>query len=98
MELHHLESCVAIRTLHHRNLRPDALEPHDAVHPAALGLSVALQSESELDEELSRRCKVVNDDADAAYGSLRRASASFGKKSSINGQMGSQNEVLLLSP
>ena len=40
---------VAVR-LHERNIRVDALEP-DAVHHATLDRSLALQHESELDEE-----------------------------------------------
>ena len=62
-----LESSVAVRSLHHRNVRAYALEPHDAVHPATLDRSLALQHESELDEELSRGCEVVNHDADVIH-------------------------------
>jgi hypothetical protein len=64
VELRQLESSVAIRSLHHRNVRPDALESHDAVHPATFDRPLALQHESELDEELSCSCEVVNHDAD----------------------------------
>jgi hypothetical protein len=63
VELRQLESSVAVRSLHDRNLRPDALEPHDAIYPAALDRPLALQLESELDEELGRGREVVNDDA-----------------------------------
>jgi hypothetical protein len=38
-----LEPSVAVRGLHHRDLRPGALEPHDAVHPTALDRPPALQ-------------------------------------------------------
>jgi hypothetical protein len=67
VELRQLESSVAVRSLHHRNLRPYALEPHDAIHPAALDGPLALQLESELDEELGRGREVVNDDADVLH-------------------------------
>jgi hypothetical protein len=42
---------VAVRGLHRRDLRPDALEPHHAVHSTALDGPVSLQRESELDED-----------------------------------------------
>jgi hypothetical protein len=67
VELVQLESSVAVRSLQHRNLRPDALEPHDAVHPAALDGPLALELESELGEELSRGREVVNHDADVLH-------------------------------
>src|SRR5881227_3090082 len=54
VKLHQLEPSVAVRGLHHRQLRLDALEPYHAVHPAALDLPLALQLESELDEERRR--------------------------------------------
>jgi hypothetical protein len=44
-----------------------ALEPHDAVHPATFDGPLALQHESELDEELSRGCEVVNHDANVIH-------------------------------
>ena len=47
VELHQLQSSVAVRSLHHRSVRPDALEPHDAIHPAALDRPLALQLESD---------------------------------------------------
>jgi hypothetical protein len=40
--------------LHDRDFCPDAVEPRDAIHPPALDRPLALQLESELDEELSR--------------------------------------------
>jgi hypothetical protein len=64
VELRQLESAVAVRSLHHRNLRPYALEPHDAVRPATFDRPLALQHESELDEEFSCGREVVNHDAD----------------------------------
>ena len=67
MELRQLESSVAVRSLEHRNVRPYALEPHDAVHPATFDGRLALQHESELDEELGRRREVVNHDADVVH-------------------------------
>jgi hypothetical protein len=62
-----LESTVAVRSLHHRDIRPYALEPHDAVHPATFDGALALQRESELDKELSRGCEVINHDADVLH-------------------------------
>ena len=58
---------MAVRGLQHRDLRPDAVEPHDAIHPAALDRPPALQLESELDEELGRGREVVNHDADVVH-------------------------------
>jgi hypothetical protein len=54
VELRQLESSMAVRGLHDRDFCPDAIEPHDAIHPPALDRPLALQLESELDEELSR--------------------------------------------
>jgi len=59
MKLRQLEPSVAVRGLHHRDLRPDALEPYHAVHPTALDRPLALQLESELDEERRRGREVV---------------------------------------
>jgi hypothetical protein len=70
-ELHQLESSVAVRRLHHRSVRAYALEPHDAVHPETLDGRLAVQHESELDEELSRGCEVVDHDADVIHPSDR---------------------------
>jgi hypothetical protein len=67
VELHQLESSAAVRSLHHREPRPYALEPHDAVHPATPDGPLALQLESELDEKLSRGREVVNDDAHVVH-------------------------------
>ena len=67
VELHQLESSVAVGGLQHRERRVDAVEPHDPVHPAALDLPVALRLESELDEELRRGLEVVNHDADVIH-------------------------------
>ena len=57
----------AVRGLQHGDLCPDAVESHDAVHPAALERPLALQLESELDEELDRGREVVNHDADVVH-------------------------------
>jgi hypothetical protein len=67
VELHQLESSVAVRSLHHRIVHPHALKPHDAVHPASLDRPLTLQLESELDEELSRGREVVNHDPDVLH-------------------------------
>jgi hypothetical protein len=45
MELDQLESCIAVESLHHREVRPDAVEPHDAIQPLAFGCPLALQLE-----------------------------------------------------
>ena len=47
--------------------RPYTLEPHDAVRPTTFDGPLALQHESEPDEELSRRCEIVNHDADVIH-------------------------------
>jgi hypothetical protein len=44
IELRQLEPSVAVRGLHDRDLCPDALEPHDTVHPAALDWGSARDS------------------------------------------------------
>ncbi len=62
-----LESSVAVRSFHERNVHPYALEPHDAVNPATFDGPLALRLESELDEELCRGCEVVNHDADVLH-------------------------------
>ena len=67
MKLRQLESSVAVRSLHDRKVRPYALEPHDAVHPATFGRPLALQLQSQLDEELRRGCEVVDDDTDVLH-------------------------------
>jgi hypothetical protein len=67
VEFRQLESSVAVRGLQDRDLCPDAVEPHDAVHPAALDRPLALQLESEFDEELSCGREVVNHDADVLH-------------------------------
>ena len=58
---------MAVRSLHDRDFCPDAVEPHDAIDPPALDRSLALQLESELDEELSRGREVVNDYAHVVH-------------------------------
>jgi hypothetical protein len=58
---------MAVRSLHDRDFCPDAVEPHDAIDPPALDRPLALQLESELDEELSRGREVVNDDAHVVH-------------------------------
>ena len=67
VEFRQLESSVAVRGLQHRDLCPDAVEPHDAVHPAALDRPLAQQLESELDEELGCGREVVDHDADVLH-------------------------------
>src|SRR5262249_621991 len=48
VELQQLETSVAVRGPHHREVHPDSLEPDDAVHPAALDRALAFRLESEL--------------------------------------------------
>src|SRR5262252_7424900 len=67
VELRQLESSMAVRGLHDRDLCPDAVEPQDAIHPPALDRPLALQLESELDKELSRGREVINDDAHVVH-------------------------------
>src|SRR5467141_3534891 len=73
VKLDQLEPSVAVRGLHHRDLHPDALEPHHAVHPTALDRPLALQLESELDEERRRGREVVDHDADVVHALDRHA-------------------------
>jgi hypothetical protein len=63
VEFRQLESSVAVRGLEHRQLCLDAVEPHDAVHRAALDRPLALQLESKFDEELGCGREVINHDA-----------------------------------
>jgi hypothetical protein len=58
---------VAVWGLQEREIYPDAVEPHDTVHPAALDLPLALQLESEFDENLGCGREVVNHDADVVH-------------------------------
>src|SRR4051794_12859947 len=48
VELDQLEPPVAVRGVQERELRPDAVEPDDAIHRAALDRPGALQLESQL--------------------------------------------------
>ena len=73
VKLHQLEPSVAVRSLHHRELHPDALEPHHTVHPTALDLPFTLQLESELDEERRRGREVVDHDAHMLHALDRHA-------------------------
>jgi hypothetical protein len=43
------------------------VEPDDAVHPTSLDRPLALQLESELDEELSRGREIIDDDAHVVH-------------------------------
>jgi hypothetical protein len=73
VKLHQLEPSVAVRGLHHRELHPDALEPHHAVDPTALDQPLALQLESELGEEGRRGREVVDHDAHVLHALDRHA-------------------------
>src|SRR5205814_7608778 len=46
VELGQLDPRVAVRGPHHRDVRPDALEPNDAIHRATLDRCLAIQLES----------------------------------------------------
>ena len=63
VKLRQLDTSVAVRGRHHRQLRPDTLQPRHAVHPTALDERFALQLESELEEERGRGGEVVDHDA-----------------------------------
>src|SRR5919198_3585447 len=82
VKLRQLEPSVAIRALQHRDLRADALETHHAVHPTALDRSLALQLESELDEERGRGGEVVDHDADVIHALDRHAHDATGTTAS----------------
>src|SRR5436309_4941027 len=75
VELDQLKPIVAIRGLHHRELRLNSLEAHYAVHPIAPDRPLALQLESELGEERRRGRQVVNDDADVIHAFDRHATS-----------------------
>src|SRR5437867_3548319 len=63
VKLRQLEPSVAVRGLYHRGVHLDALKPDYAVHPTALDRPLALQLESELDEERRRGREVVDHNA-----------------------------------
>jgi len=67
VKLHQLEPAVAVGGLHHREVHPDVLEPHHAVDPTALDRPLALQLESEFDEERRRGREVVDHDAHVVH-------------------------------
>src|ERR671923_1755255 len=73
VKLRQLESSVAIRGLQHGDLRAHTLETHNAVHPTALDRSLALQLESELDEERRRGREVLDHDAHVVHALDRHA-------------------------
>src|ERR1700741_5314739 len=67
VKLRQLEAYVPVWSPRHGDLRPDALEPDDAVHPIALDRRFALQLESELDEECHRVREIVYDYAHVVH-------------------------------
>ena len=58
---------MPIWSLQHGDLRPDALEPDDAVDPIALDRRLAVQLESELGEERHRVRDVIDDYAHVVH-------------------------------
>ena len=58
---------MAVRGLQHRNLCPNSVQAHNAVHPGALDRSRALQFKSEFYKELDGGRKVLNHDADVLH-------------------------------
>jgi hypothetical protein len=58
---------VAVRGAHHRDVRPDPVEPNDAIHRAALDRCLAYQLESELREERHGDREVVDDYAHVVH-------------------------------
>ncbi len=73
VELHQFEPSMAVRGLQHCDIHADALEPHPTVHPTALDRPLALQLESELDEERRRGREVVDHDAHVLHALDRHA-------------------------
>jgi hypothetical protein len=67
VKLRQLNSSVPVWSRQHCDLRPDALEPDDAVHPIALDRRLTLQLESELNEERHRVREVIDDYADVVH-------------------------------
>jgi hypothetical protein len=67
VEAGQLDPSVAVWGPQHRDVRPDSLEPDNAIHPAALDRCLAFQFEPKLDEEGHGRRKVIDDDADMVH-------------------------------
>jgi hypothetical protein len=67
VELAQLEPRVAVRGAHHRDVRPDSVEPNDAIHPAAFDRCVAFQLESEFRKERHHVREVVYDYAHVVH-------------------------------
>jgi hypothetical protein len=58
---------MPVWSLQHGDLRTDALEPDDAVHPVAFDRRLSPQLESELNEERHRVGEVVDDYAHVVH-------------------------------
>jgi hypothetical protein len=90
VEFRQLEPPVAVLGLQHRNVRTDAIESHNAIHPMALDRRLSLQFESKFDEELSCCREVINNDADVLhpinYHLLYRNRPSFGSSDARPGE------------
>jgi len=73
VKLNQFEPSVAVRGPHHRELHADARESYHAVHPTVLDQSLALQLESEVDEERGRGREVGDHDVHVAHALDRHA-------------------------
>ena len=62
-----LQLAVAVRSPHHRDVAPDAVESDGAVRPRAFDLRLAVKLQAELGEERDSRVQVVDDDADVVH-------------------------------
>jgi hypothetical protein len=67
MELRQLNPAVAVRGPHHREVRADAFEPDDAVHPEALVRRLAFQLHAEFGEERFGGLEIVDDDENVVH-------------------------------
>lgn len=67
VKLRQLEASVPVWSLQDGDLRPNALEPYDAVHPITIDRRLAPQLESERGEERHLAREVLDDDADVFH-------------------------------
>ena len=67
MKLRQLDPSIAIGGLKHHDVRTDAFEPHDAVHPVAPDRRLSFQLQSKVDEKLGCGRKVIHHNADVIH-------------------------------
>src|SRR4051794_20039609 len=79
VEPHQLDPRLAVRGLQHRELGPDALQPHDPVDPVAANGPLTLPLEPQLEKELGRRLEVLDHDSDVVHALDRHTSMLTGR-------------------